>query len=174
MTATQVYKWRAVGCFKRFWNLDAADFAGMFEKAMREAGNLLDDAAMQPVAGLRMLLARENEVEYVRECCRFLFSDDGGDLQKRQDRADFFADKINERIRYYERGTRKYLQNRDHVLYYLNLWKPEENYMFDAASASGWAPVLSMMEISAARIFHWKAITRCVMSCWMRFVKMKN
>ena len=33
----QVYKWRAVGCFKRFWNLDAADFAGMFEKAMREA-----------------------------------------------------------------------------------------------------------------------------------------
>ena len=41
----QVYKWRAVGCFKRFWNLDAADFAGMFEKAMQEAGNLLDDAA---------------------------------------------------------------------------------------------------------------------------------
>ena len=69
----QVYKWRAVGCFKRFWNLDAADFAGMFEKAMREAGNLLDDAAMQPVAGLRMLLAREAEVEYVRECFRFLF-----------------------------------------------------------------------------------------------------
>ena len=67
----QVYKWRAVGCFKRFWNLDAADFAGMFEKAMREAGNLLDDAAMQPVAGLRMLLAREAEVEYVRECFRF-------------------------------------------------------------------------------------------------------
>ena len=59
----QVYKWRAVGCFKQFWNLDAADFAGMFEKAMREAGNLLDDAAMQPVAGLRMLLARENEAE---------------------------------------------------------------------------------------------------------------
>ena len=27
----QVYKWRAVGCFKRFWNLEAADFAGMFE-----------------------------------------------------------------------------------------------------------------------------------------------
>lgn len=135
----QVYKWRAVGCFKRFWNLNAADFAGMFEKAMREAENLLDDAAMQPVAGLRMLLARESEAEYVRECFRFLFSDDDGDLQKRQDRADFFADKINERIRYYERGTRKYLQNRDHVLYYLNLWKPEENYMFDAASASGWA-----------------------------------
>ena len=135
----QVYKWRAVGCFKRFWNLDAADFAGMFEKAMREAGNLLDDAAMQPVAGLRMLLAREAEVEYVRECFRFLFSDDGGDLQKRQDRADFFADKINERVRYYERGTKKYLQTRDHVIYYLNLWKPEENYVFDAASATGWA-----------------------------------
>ena len=38
----QVYKWRAVGCFKRFWNLNAADFAGMFEKAMQEAGNLLE------------------------------------------------------------------------------------------------------------------------------------
>ena len=135
----QVYKWRAVGCFKRFWNLDAADFAGMFEKAMREAGNLLDDAAMQPVAGLRMLLAREAEVEYVRECFRFLFSDDGSDLQKRQDRAEFFADKINERVRYYERGTKKYLQTRDHVIYYLNLWKPEENYIFDAVSAAGWA-----------------------------------
>ena len=135
----QVYKWRAVGCFKRFWNLEAADFAGMFEKAMREAENLLDDAAMQPVAGLRMLLGREQEVEYVRECFRFLFSDDGGDLKKRQDRADFFADKINERVRYYERGTKKYLQNRDHVIYYLNLWKPEENYVFESSSASGWA-----------------------------------
>ena len=106
---------------------------------MQEAGNLLDDAAMQPVAGLRMLLAREPEVEYVRECFRFLFSDDGGDLKKRQDRAEFFADKINERIRYYERTTKKYLQNRDHVIYYLNLWKPEENYVFEASSASGWA-----------------------------------
>lgn len=135
----QVYKWRSVGCFKRFWNPEAADFAGMFEKAMREAGNILDNAAMQPVAGLRLLLARESEAEYVRECFRFLFSDDGGDLRKRQDRADFFADKINERIRYYERGTKKYLQTRDHVIYYLNLWKPEENYIFDAALASGWA-----------------------------------
>ncbi len=135
----QVYKWRAVGCFKRFWNLNAADFAGMFGKAMQEAENLLDDAAMQPLAGLRMLLARESEAEYVRECFRFLFSEDDGDLKKRQERAEFFADKINERIRYYERGTKKYLQNRDHVIYYLNLWKPEENYMFDEASAAGWA-----------------------------------
>lgn len=135
----QVYKWRAVGCFKRFWNLNAADFAGMFGKAMQEAENLLDDAAMQPLAGLRMLLARESEAEYVRECFRFLFSEDDGNLKKRQERAEFFADKINERIRYYERGTKKYLQNRDHVIYYLNLWKPEENYMFDEASAAGWA-----------------------------------
>ena len=37
----QVYKWRAVGCFKRFWNLDAADFAGMFENAMRDCGCFL-------------------------------------------------------------------------------------------------------------------------------------
>lgn len=170
----QVYKWRAVGCFKRFWNLDAADFAGMFEKAMREAGNLLDDAAMQPVAGLRMLLAREAEVEYVRECFRFLFSDDGSDLQKRQDRADFFADKINERVRYYERGTKKYLQTRDHVIYYLNLWKPEENYILTQFPLQPGLPVLSMTVISAARISRWPAITRCVMSFSMRFVRMRS
>ena len=69
----QVYKWRAVGCFKRFWNLDAADFAGMFEKAMREAGNLLDDAAMQPVAGLRMLMYVERGMYSMKKSIRDFF-----------------------------------------------------------------------------------------------------
>ena len=41
----QVYKWRAVGCFKRFWNLDAADFAGMFEKAMQEGYSTASEEA---------------------------------------------------------------------------------------------------------------------------------
>ena len=170
----QVYKWRAVGCFKRFWNLEAADFAGMFEKAMQEAENLLDDAAMQPVAGLRMLLGREQEVEYVRECFRFLFSDDGGDLQKRQDRADFFADKINERVRYYERGTKKYLQNRDHVIYYLNLWKPEENMCSRHLPHPDGLPAWSTTESSEARISLLRATTICAMNSWKRSVRMKN
>jgi len=75
----------------------------------------------------------------VRECFRDLFSDDGGDLEARLDRIDAFIQKINFKIDQYAHGSWKYPQKRNDVIYYLNLWRPEENYIFKATEATDWA-----------------------------------
>lgn len=60
------YKWRAESRFKKYWNLEAPDFAEMFINSMQETSNLIDNATVQPIGGIRLLLKQENEVESVR------------------------------------------------------------------------------------------------------------
>lgn len=132
-------KWRAVTCFQEHWNVDRADFRSMFEASMQEAGSLLDGTMQQAIAGVRQLLARETEVEMVRECFRFLLSDDYGNLSRRQERINFFVEQMNERTNRFVRETIRYPQTMNYALCYLSLWRPEENYMFQAGSAQSWA-----------------------------------
>lgn len=133
------YKWRAETCFKQYWDIDAEDFPAMFKQAMKETSNLIDNATVQPIGGILLLLKHESEVEYVRECFRNLFSDDGGNLIKRQERIEGFAANINARLDRYVAGSWKCPQKINNVIYYLNLWKPEENYIFKATEATAWA-----------------------------------
>lgn len=133
------YKWRAESCFVAHWDIDAEDFPAMFKAAMSETSNLIDNATVQPINGITMLLKHNDEVEYVRECFRDLFSDDGGNLEARLDRIDAFIQKINVKIDQYAHGSWKYPQKRNDVIYYLNLWRPEENYIFKATEATDWA-----------------------------------
>lgn len=133
------YKWRAESCFVEHWDIDAEDFPAMFKAAMSETSNLIDNATVQPINGITMLLKHTDEVEYVRECFRALFSADGGDLEARLDRIDAFIQKINAKIDQYAHGSWKYPQKRNDVIYYLNLWRPEENYIFKATEATDWA-----------------------------------
>ena len=133
------YKWRAESCFVEHWDIDAEDFPSMFKAAMHETSNLIDNATVQPINGISMLLKHEEEVEFVRECFRELFSEDGGDLDARLDRVDTFIEKINKKIDQYAHGSWKYPQKRNDVIYYLNLWRPEENYIFKATEATDWA-----------------------------------
>lgn len=58
----------------------------MFKSAMKELFNLIDNATVQPVGGINMLLGHPEEIEFVRGCFRDLFADDGGDLTVRQAR----------------------------------------------------------------------------------------
>ena len=134
------YKWVATGCFKKYWNLDAEDMLEMFNKAMKEMSNLIDNSQVQPLSGIRLLLSQPSEVDFVRESFRTLFADDGGDINARQKRVDDFVEKVNERIALYSpEGSWKNNQNRTSVLYYLNLEKPDENYIFKATEANDWA-----------------------------------
>ena len=133
------YKWRAESCFVEHWDIDAEDFPAMFKAAMHETSNLIDNATVQPINGISMLLKHEDEVEFVRECFRELFSEDDGDLEARLDRVDAFIEKINEKIDQYARGSWKYPQKRNDVIYYLNLWRPEDNYIYKATEAIDWA-----------------------------------
>ena len=55
-------------------------------------------------------------------------------------RVDDSVEKVNERIALYSpEGSWKNNQNRTSVLYYLNLDKPDENYIFKATEANDWA-----------------------------------
>lgn len=133
------YKWRAESCFKEHWNIDAANFPDMFKEAMKETSNLIDNKTVQPIGGILMLLKQEQEVEFVRECFRELFSEDNNDLSKRQERIERFAEKMNERIDKYAPGSWKYPQAINNVIYYINLWMPESNYIFKSTEAVEWA-----------------------------------
>ena len=133
------YKWRAESCFVEHWDIDAEDFPAMFKAAMHETSNLIDNATVQPINGILMLLKHEEEVEFVRECFRELFAEDDGDLDARLDRVDTFIEKINKKIDQYAHGSWKYPQKRNDVIYYLNLWRPEDNYIFKATEATDWA-----------------------------------
>lgn len=133
------YKWKAENWFKEHWDIEADDFPHMFIEAMQETSNLIDNATVQPIGGIRLLLKHEEEVEYVRECFADLFSDDNGNLDERQNRMDEFIHKINTKIELYASGSWKYPQTRNSVIYYLNLWKPEENYIFKSTEATAWA-----------------------------------
>ncbi len=133
------YKWRAAACFKANWDIDAIDFQAMFKSAFKEMSNLIDNSTVQPIGGILMLLNHNEEIEFVRDCFKDLYSEDNGDIDARQKRIENFIDKINSHIDIYAKGSWKYPQQRNNVIYYLNLWKPEENYIFKATETTEWA-----------------------------------
>ncbi len=133
------YKWRAESCFVENWDIDADDFPAMFKASMKEMSNLIDNKTVQPIGGILLLLKQPNEIEFVRQCFKELFSEDDGDIDARQDRIYAFMEKINERIDQYARGSWKYPQKMNDVIYYLNLWRPHENYIFKSTEATDWA-----------------------------------
>ncbi len=133
------YKWRAESCFVENWDIDADDFPAMFKASMKEMSNLIDNKTVQPIGGILLLLKQPNEIEFVRQCFKELFSEDDGDIDARQDRIYAFMEKINERIDHYARGSWKYPQKMNDVIYYLNLWRPHENYIFKSTEATDWA-----------------------------------
>lgn len=136
------YKWRAVECFKKHWRIDAQDFTQMFKDSFKEMSNLIDNASVQPVGGILMLLNHTEEIEFVRSCFQELFSEDNGDIDQRQKRVEQFVEKINSRIDLYAKGSWKYPQSRNNVIYYLNLWKPEDNYIYKASEANEWVSLI--------------------------------
>lgn len=76
--------WQAIDTFGAEWDIEASDFPAMFARAMQGAADQLDTPAVQPVAGLKLLMMRDSEVELVRECFRWLYNDEDDDLKKRR------------------------------------------------------------------------------------------
>ena len=58
--------WQAIDTFGAEWDIEASDFPAMFARAMQGAADQLDTPAVQPVAGLKLLMMRDSEVELVR------------------------------------------------------------------------------------------------------------
>ena len=131
--------WRAVDCFGVNWDIEDSDFPAMFADAMQQAQPTLDNPALQPIGGLQNLMLRDSEVELVRECFRWLYNEDGGDISKRRGRAELFADQINGRFRRVFPRMSKYTMNTANAVFFLNLWEPHANYFYQAGEAKAWA-----------------------------------
>ena len=100
---------------------------------------VMDTPALQPIGGMQALMMRPTEVELVRECFRWLFNDDDGDLKKRQGRVEMFADQVNGRFRRCLPRMAKFTQTAGSAALYLSLLEPEDNYFFVPAEAKAWA-----------------------------------
>lgn len=125
------YKWNAINHFQKHWNIDADDFATMFNEAVAEIKNTnLIDNTKTPLKGLLEILKTESNVETVRNAFKDLFIDDNGDLESRLLRIDKFIFKINTLILEKFENSWRYPQDRKAVIWYLNLWNPKDNYIF--------------------------------------------
>ena len=131
----EYYKWEAYKCFADNWDIDAPDFANMFKQSMSLTSNLINNSRVSPTNGIVKLAEIPELTETVRECFRELFADDDGDITERQNRIENFRDKINELLEKYEPGKWKYSQEFRTVLFYLNMYRPSENYLFKATEA---------------------------------------
>ncbi len=131
----EYYKWEAVKHFKDNWDINAPDFAGMFKEAVRLTSVLLNNHIVQPANGIIKLAERPELTEIVRKMFKDLFSDDGGDIDARQDRIYAFLAKADELLNTYEKGKWKYAQDMRTAITYLNLMYPEQNYLFKATQA---------------------------------------
>lgn len=140
------YKWRAESSFKANWDINSDDFAEMFRSAMKDISNLTDQTSAQSVEGIQLLLENEEEIPFVQACFRDLFVDDEGDLSERQMRIRQFCDKMNQRISHVTGESTRYEQTMTSGICYLNLWQPEENYMYRQAEADAWAKCIDFKD----------------------------
>lgn len=107
----------------------------MFKQSMSLTSNLINNSRVSPTNGIVKLAEIPELTETVRESFRELFADDGGDITERQNRIENFRDKINELLEKYEPEKWKYSQEFRTVLFYLNMYRPSENYLFKATEA---------------------------------------
>lgn len=124
-------KWDAVYHYKTNFDINAENFYEMFKYAMSESSIIINNGTVQPVNGILKLISHEEAT--MRNLFKMLYEDDGGDIDKRQDRIERFVDEANKLLEKYERGKWKYKQDFRSVLAYLVFYKPEENYFYKSS-----------------------------------------
>ena len=124
-------KWKAVYHFKKNFDINAENFYEMFKYAMSESSIIINNGTVQPINGILKLISHEPET--MRSLFSMLYEDDGGDLDKRQDRIEKFIEESNKLLEKYERGKWKFKQDFRSVLAYLMFYKPEENYLYKSS-----------------------------------------
>ena len=133
------FKWAAIDCFRKNWDLDAPDFYSMFSRAVKQFSVLIDNNHASPVAGLKTLMKQPGEEKYVREAFRDLYVPDGGDIAWRQKKAETFVQTINKRIEKHWPGSHKYLQSMRSAVLFLSMHEPADNYILFWSRAVNWA-----------------------------------
>lgn len=134
-TNREYYKWEAIKHFQNHWDIDASDFSSMFKESMSKTSNLINNRIVQPINGIIKLAENYEYCNKVREAFKELFyTKDDGDIEKRQKRIECFVDSINNWLDICEHGKWKYKQDFRVGLFYLNMFAPQENYLFKSTN----------------------------------------
>ena len=134
----EYFKWIAVDCFQKNWDLNSEDLLGSFTRAISKTGVLLDGGHAAPSSGIKFLLKQPGEVEFVREAFRSLLNPNA-DLKERDLRVHKFMADINARISKYRPNDSYMPQSSRAALCYLALAHPEQNYFYMYTKAENWA-----------------------------------
>ena len=83
-------KWRAMYHFKENFDINAPNFYEMFKYAMSESNIIINNGTVQPINGILKLITHEEDT--MRNLFAMLYEDDGGNLDKRQDKIEHFVE----------------------------------------------------------------------------------
>lgn len=131
------YKWNAIGHALKHWNLDDSDISGMIRMAFSQSDNLINNRIVQPISGMAALA--QAEPTFVRDAFGHLLSEDGGDIDARQNRILSFVDNCNAQLEKHFPGKWKYAQDVRSAIAYLAMLRPAENYLFKSTPAHRFA-----------------------------------
>lgn len=115
----------------------------MLAEVCKISSNLVDSTT-QPFYALS-IYARE-EPEIVRSMFRELFTEDGGDLNVRQQRIQAFIAKTEELKAKYAPGSWRYTNDQRSVMSYLFFHDPESNYLYKSTEAHEFADCVEFLE----------------------------
>ena len=121
----EVYKWKALAHFQKYWNIHANSFKDMFQKATEKTKNLLNSDYVYPKATL-LLYANEDD-EAVRQMFAVLF-DESRNLQERIEHFRSEADRLRQ---LYDKNPRHtHYQDLRAISTYLWLMYPDKYYIY--------------------------------------------
>ena len=119
------YKWVAISHFQKYWNIEAADFAGMLDQSLSKTYNLLSSGyyyARKMIVGFA-----QEDPEGLRELFRMLY-DETRDLTERTEK--FIAYAEDRKQNHNERGWKNHFQDTRSVSVYLWLKYPDKYYIY--------------------------------------------
>ena len=119
------YKWEAVSCFQKYWDIHAEDFTAMFKKATQRTFNLLASGFAYPRATLIEMAKADPEA--VRGMFIALY-DESQDLSQRVD--NFIAAAEDIRVKNDPGDWKSHYQSTNSVSTYLWLHYPEKYYIY--------------------------------------------
>ena len=122
----EIYKWRAVKCFRDHWKPDADDFAQMLKDSLAQSSNLLDHGYAYPRKMITYFA--QVEPETVRQMFRNLFSEDRS-LTERISAFSLEADGLLSRHKTKASMKRHYQSDRT-ICTYLFFIHPEQYYLY--------------------------------------------
>lgn len=150
----ELFKWRSAWRCRKFWDVESADFAGMFQSCFKDSGSLISSSFWWPENGILMLCdERSNHQEAVREAFRILTEDTGEDDKSRGEHAFSFIHKINSLLESRSNG-KGYLQNSRSALSYLGLIFPQKDFIYKPTTAGNFADSVEFPDsFSSGRAF---------------------